>query len=218
MMWKLSVAAMALLAGFSSELQAGVILDQQNLTGQYLGGPALSNVWAQTFTVGVDGILDSIDLQLTRWFGTAANSSVVSFELRGTTTGGAPTGAPIYSTSFLYADVPSVSLSSTTIPLVSVDVSSAAINVSQGDILAITVKHSDLIWMTNDNGPAYAAGAPYQFVAGSWTASGLKDLGFQTHVNATSQAVPEPCSLVLIGIGVCVAGAGTVRRRRQISI
>jgi len=84
-------------------------------------------------------------------------------------------------------------------------------------VLALTIRHSDVIWMTDDPGPDYAGGQTYRFVSGAWQLAVAPDLGFRTHVNEAS-AVPEPASLALFGCGVFGCMLHGARRRQRLLV
>ena len=198
----------------STIANAAMVVDQSNLTAEYTGGPAIGAGAAQTFTVGVTGILSGVDLQLDRFNPTGSETSI-EVSVMSTT----PTGVPLadlYTTTIDYAEIPDVPFSSTSIPLVNVDLSTAGLNVNSGDVLAIALSGPSTVWMQNDFFTTeYTAGKPYRFV-GSWqTYSDTVDFGFRTIVTTPSATIPEPMSASLFGLGVL--GASTVARRRQLS-
>ena len=195
-------------------VQAVTIVDQSNLTDEYRGGSAVGFPTAQTFTVGVDGILASIDLQLVNSTGT---DETLRFDLM-STIDGAP-GASLFSTSIPSSSIPIVDFLEP-IPFTSVDVSSLGLQVDSGDVLAFGVSGGALsppwsIWATAPNStPNYTDGKPFQFRFG-WQESAFNDLTFRTFVE--TEPVPEPLPLASLVSLVIVGSSLFVRRGRRSS-
>lgn len=169
---------------------------------------------AQTFTVGVAGVLDSIELQVVRE--DASTSSDLLFEIRETS-----------------ADVPiesnEITLTSLTIPasevplalgageFFSVDVISSGIAVNPGEVLAVVLSAPDATtalnryqWFNGPNPDDYPEGDPYSRSTGTWTLES-SDGGIQTLI-----VIPEPSSSLSLvaGIGILLALA----RRRGVTL
>ncbi|MBW2696251.1 MAG: hypothetical protein JRE70_07245 [Deltaproteobacteria bacterium] len=144
---------------------------------------------AQTFTVGVGGTLESVDI-LIRQFGTPSD---LLFDIRGTVG-----GIPIENDGTTLAAVP---VPSTDVPTdltwVSVDVSSFNVPVQVGDVLAIVLRTNGsggYQWGAQQGNP-YSGGAPYFRNPGpSWTIQ-TEDSGFRTYVSQEAThlfvAVPD---------------------------
>ena len=222
MTWKRNfvcfVAAVATLTSAVARLDAAPVLDQSFLPSGGARGVINSRPvdWAQTFTVGVGGVLDSVDVQIFRATATTAD---LLFDIRSTVA-----GVPIESD---VATLISVALPPARVPttatFVNVDVSSANIAVSPGDVLAIalrstTVTPADYSWILQSSGTTYSGGTAFFRVPDvnitTWTISSAnQDQGFRTFVNAGVAAVPEPTSLALAFTGAF--GLLFVRRRRS---
>jgi hypothetical protein len=169
--------------------------------------------FAQTFTVGVAGTLDHIDV-LTRVSNTSSGN--LDFDIRPTVG-----GVPVTSDSLVLA---SGQVSSSLFPVyppsntwawITLDVSSAHVNVIPGEVLTISLTPELLQgayeW-AGTSGDVYAGGSSFErvsagqpFVVFPPTYLGV-DNGFRTYVNT-----PEPATFVLAAIGVC---ALVVHRRR----
>lgn len=143
---------------------------------------------AQTFTVGITGVLRRVDVEIRR----DAGIPDLLFDIRPTIG-----GVPVESDAAALANVviPSASIP-TDFTFVSVDLSSAQIAVSAGDVLAIVLRAPGAGGALNYSwqGSAvsgYGAGADFFRVAPSPTWNGLfGDLGFQTFV--APAVVPSP--------------------------
>ncbi|MHC4931582.1 MAG: hypothetical protein ACYTGV_05255 [Planctomycetota bacterium] len=139
------IVGVALLLLAAEVCQADSMLDQNydpTTTGStaYIGQSNLVD-WAQTFTVGSTGLLDSVDFKILR-----KSSEVVDpllFDLRSTSSGtpaGSDSGsAVLFGTSLAASSIP------TTAGFVSVDLGSAGLSVSSGDVLAIVLRSDDSV-------------------------------------------------------------------------
>jgi hypothetical protein len=201
-----------------SPLCADVVVDQSNVPTKFTGaafafGSPFPQYEAQTFTVGVTGTLDHINLPIFE-NGTAGNLFVEIWP----TSGGSPaagTTSSIVSVQFLHGTLPT---DQSTTPYTSVDFSSFQLAVTQGEALAIVLRtdtQGQYGWQFG--APTYTGGDPYyQDLAGwhAWSSTGSPsfDFAFQTYV-----ATPEPSSLGLGGVGsllALVVGWGRRRLRR----
>jgi hypothetical protein len=192
MTWKhvslrmLTFACMALLSG---SLGAAEVLDQQNdVTGSATADSTASGgqELAQTFTVGVDGTLSRIELQLSRPSFTTSGAVMLNVY---NTSGGQP------NESLGTASLPWDAVSPTGYGFQSFDVSSFEIPVQEGDVLAISIKAETLFfWRSTFNLDPYAGGESMYRVLnsppGPWTSfSPSHDYGFQTYVDAMDPTV-----------------------------
>ena len=118
-----ALLALSLLLAVASPAAGAPILDQQAEVGQASAFGLTELTRAQTFTVGVDGVLHSVELLL-------RGSATTTFEIHATT-GGLPVlgSTPLASVSAAFA----AGFAS----WVTIDFSSFAIPVSVGDVLAI---------------------------------------------------------------------------------
>lgn len=192
--------------------QAQVVLDQSQPTDTGASGIGVGYERAQTFTVGVDGTLDRIEVSLDDK--PVQSTSDLVFAVYETTLG-VPNASSIYSGTI-------TTVPSGTPGYVTLDLSSANIPVSTGDQLAIALTTSDpgdvYGWAWDVTASAldpYAGGQIYLrngTTVPNWvnspedTATTKWDLVFKTYVT-----VPEPASLAVLVLG----GLLTTRRRRR---
>jgi hypothetical protein len=169
---------------------------------------------AQTFTVGVAGVLDSIGLQVVRE--DASTSSDLLFDIRETSA-----GVPIESNAITLT---SLTIPASEVPLAlgageffSVDVISSGIAVNPGEVLAVVLSAPDATtalnryqWFNGPNPDDYPDGDPYSRSTGTWTLES-SDGGIQTLI-----VIPEPSSplSLLAGVGILLALA----RRRGVTL
>ncbi len=209
---------------FSIRANASVILDQSNNPASTFGAflEDVSSVYGdnayqtQTFTVGVDGILDHVDVLLGAADPTAGS---FTFELFATTA----TGAPDYFSAPLATVNASYDLTSSSYAFSTLDFSSDNIAVSVGDTLAVVgVTGSGVAttglpianWIGADGDP-YSGGAYYAAYIGdpgTLLANGTEgyDLNFRTYVDTS--VVPIPAAAWLFGSGL-LGLVGVARRK-----
>jgi hypothetical protein len=191
---------------------AAVVLDQSHNAVSNFNASTNGNSTeiAQTFTVGIAGTLDHIDVvmyQLGSSFPTNADPKLSVYN----TTAGVPSGVPLTTVQFPRAQVPVIGSPN----FVTFDVSAAGIPVSVGDVFAFgvsTLSNPNSYFLTVDpsgvgnysGGAAYARTLPAQ----PWQIDQPpQDLLFRTFVNT----VPEPSTCVLAAIGFLIC----LTRRRM---
>lgn len=220
----LKLLATLLVSFLSINANASVILDQNNNPTSTFGAflDDVSSTYGdnayqtQTFTVGVNGMLDHIDVLLGAADPTAGS---FTFELLSTTA----TGAPDYASAPLATVAASYDLTSSNYGFSTLDFRSDNISVSVGDKLAVVgitgsgVATTGLAvpnWVGTDGNP-YAGGAYYAAFIGdpsNLIANGTEgyDLNFRSYVDTS--VVPVPAAAWLFGSGL-LALAGFARRQ-----
>lgn len=191
----------------SWEAVAGT-LDQQYLPS---GGDGLivarSQTVAQTFEVGLSGLLDRVDISLARNAVLPAEGLIL--EIRSTLPDGSPMSSVLASEPISAADV------SIGYQFLSIDFSQSGLLVSGGDTLALVLRSNAEVQGSGIDPFAWSAETPGGYTRGAvftdqgsgfLSASGW-DVGFQTYVDTT--VVPEPSAIAILLVG---AGALIYRR------
>jgi hypothetical protein len=200
---RITACAGFILVGTSQVTTSAPILDQsfEPATLNRFLGIAPGDSGAQTFTVGITGILSAVDVLVER-----NGDADLQFDIRP-----AANGVPVESDSMTLA---SVTVPASTVPLpasfLEFDLSSFGIPVSQGEVLAIVLSGNSR-WFGAPNDP-YSPGAAYfrrfpDMPTFTPVFDNL-DVGFKTFV----EPIPEPSALVLISVGII--GLGFLRSRR----
>lgn len=212
--------------------RAFAVVDQQLLPSSWTNegnvGAGNGIDWTQTFTVGVTGQLIGFDVAVGR------NSVVVQpllYDIRRTVGGVATqddTGPNVLVSGTVSAQaIPVVPPLTPQLPLPSlthIDVSSAALSVTAGDLLAIVLRSDDpglqisggrtYSWygLSTDINPYTGGAAFYRFGDSGWVDQSGIDMVFQTEVTP----VPEPSTLVLLAFGGVIALAASRRHRCEL--
>lgn len=166
------------------------IVDQEFAPGNpnAFFGVGVVGAWAQTFTVGVTGMLHSIDLILVGGVG----DDVIRIDIRGTTSGNPNLDDGTVLGSVLVA-APTLPMGPSIPPFVPIDFTSQQIPVIAGQTLAIVLIRvvgsgtSDVFWVGENGAEEYPGGTALQRNGGSgagWTALPGNDLYFRTKVLA----------------------------------
>jgi hypothetical protein len=217
------VLAAGLLIGALPGLSRGSVVFDQGFdpTGQVtlsagFGGTNPNQQIAQTFQVGVSGLLTEVDVFVHRFSSFQVGGNVV-FEIRNQTSSSLPSNNPADTLVQISIPYSSISLSS---GFVKVDTSAANLQFTAGANLAI-VLHADTAtpsglnysWGGENSNP-YANGEAYEQVVGNSTwASAVGpngDLGFMTYM---STSVPEPGTISLSALGLLALIGNRWRRR-----
>jgi hypothetical protein len=205
-------AALTLCLFQAKEVVAAPILDQ---SFDATGGTASQAIYsgqslAQTFTVGIDGYLDSVSLMLNRYSDTTDGDFTLNIF---STSSGTPdeVGDIFFSQTYSVFDL--AGDSAFDFNYTSFDTSSANINVSAGDVLAMSVTHTG----DNNNWLSWDVNYELDYTGGEgfyknglsnslWATSIPVDRGFQTFVDSTRivspAQVPEPSTLALLCLGL----------------
>jgi len=175
-----------------AEVQGDILLDQQHMFTSSIANSTNGDVsqMGQTFTVGVAGTLDHINVLMFRLGGIFDPTGDPLLRVYNTA-GGLPSGSPLATITIPESSVPLNNAS-----MVTFDVSSAGIAVNLGDILAFSVTATSgtgPYFLLTDQGQSieYSGGdAVAMYGANPWQLiSPPQDHGFQTFVNVP---VPEP--------------------------
>lgn len=210
------ILVMALAPVLSAAAAFGGTLDQSNIPTQPRGGAAIYSDFsrAQTFTVGLTGLLDRIELQVWRPGNPTAPLNVAMRTLM-------PSGAPdttaqglLVSFEIPAAEIPTVAH---TPNYIGIDFGAKSFHVDQGDQLAIVVTSNtgnSPAWygwgFTRSPDPPYLGGGSYLRTAVAYNLDTEKYQAFRTFVS-----VPEPstCALASAAFGLLVF----TRRKRNAS-
>lgn len=176
------------------------VLDPTALTGGVTLSTSVSSIntdqeWAQTFTVGMSGVLSQVDLYMRRFSG---DTGPFVMDIRATQADGRPTSAA--GQELLTVTVPAAQITNANpADFIPFNLSGFNLNVTQGQKLAIVVHVGPATggnvtyWFGGRSDDSYAAGAMYGRVIGNhdWIASGTGfDLGFKTYVEAAPSQPP----------------------------
>ncbi|MEM1225168.1 MAG: PEP-CTERM sorting domain-containing protein [Planctomycetota bacterium] len=218
----ISFAAIGCLAaGFGSPVGAGIVTDQSvnaftapSPSGE-IGGPSIDDLenTLQTFTVGIGGTLNSIEVQVQQSDGTFPGdlpNEDLTLSILGTTGGVPDFGQNLGSVSLPASSIPAFD-GFTSGPFTAYDLSGLGIAVSPGDVLAFQLSSTTTIgsyFIYDSEVDIYGGGTSYVFspLDGFFADFSPRDLGFITTV-----AIPEPSSSILLSLG----GLLFVRRQRR---
>lgn len=201
---------------------AMLTLDQSfDASNDYFSYVDNQSVVAQTLTVGQTGLLSQVDLQIHKASADTTGDPILT--ILGTSVGVPDSSNVLGSVSIPNSSI-SVDFGVSNGDFLSVDVSGLGISVIPGEVLALELTDpagtGTYYWLDTSlfPGSTYPGGSEFTRYASSstWLSEDPTDAGFQTWV-AVTPAVPEPSTLMLLGIGcACLCGFGPKRKRRQV--
>lgn len=171
---------------------AAPTLDASNNAGASSAALTLapSNFRAQSFTVGVDGLLTTVDVQVGKFAGAATD---VRFELRPIVSG-FPTREEegiLFQTMIPISSIPVINSLADPPPFVSVDVSSAGLHAKPGEQYAISLRRSgsspNAAWRSKPNSYSGGTGFFRSLLTSPWSTTS-EDYGFQTWIDPAPTA------------------------------
>jgi hypothetical protein len=171
------VALMAALLVAPSAAQAGTLDQQQTNTG----GGATPLPLAQTFTAGISGELDRVDLNVVR--AAIGTTDPLTVEIRNVDAGGAPGSTVLAS-----ASVPAATVPFSSPGWVEVTFASPAV-VQAGTQYAIVVAPDPYGWWRSGGG-GYAGGSAFMLSAAAWREYPVFDMAFKTYVTPPDTTPP----------------------------
>jgi hypothetical protein len=199
---RLGVLVATLLFAATTDAPAALLLDQDNFpateVGSGAGGTSRVDGFgvAQTFTVGIEGELAHIGVELNVGPGVNVSMSLL------TANGSVPT--------FNYLGTFSA-ISAAASKLTFFDVTSLHLDVFVGDVLVFEVYAGHPV----ASATSYLRGSKFfrnaQAGITNWTPAGA-DFIFETYVE-TAAAIAEPATIALLGTGLL--GVGWIRRRKR---
>jgi hypothetical protein len=200
--------ALMLFGGRSAE--AAPILDQQYTaigTGSVI--VSASQSIAQTFTVGMEGLLTSVEVQVARRAVPPDSDLILSIV-------NAATGTLTDVLATVAIDPSEVS---TSFAFLAVDLSSFMLDVEVGQRLAIRLTTASPGTGGGINPYAWFGDFPGTYVGGTAfinnNPSLQRDMAFRTFVDPQAAAIPEPASLALVAVGLLGGASRWARRRRR---
>lgn len=205
-----AVTWLAVAFGVTGQAAAAPIVDQQNVIpivpGSYMSDQSSQQTlgtysqYAQTFTVGVAGVLTRVELEVFHGPFTNGNATV---DLETATGADMPGGSPLATW-----DITQAGSSDTVGSFVGHDLGSDAFAVSPGEVYAIIFTwlpparqtFSGFEWVRGVS-DTYAGGGAFFSTFGAnptpWAANPY-DYGFRTFVDVAPGALPEPSTLILL--------------------
>lgn len=195
------------------------VLDQHSFTGltpsvnagiAYLSDASWGFRRAQTFTVGIDGYLNSVLVEFNAGVSQWPSGTIQEMRILKTTSSGVPTDTVL-------ASVGPFTLTNDVFG--TFDFSSYNLHLSAGSVLAFEIIGSGAAQMNNSTDPSspyyptYQGGSDFYinqpYGIANWTQNLGGDLRFQTYMNP----VPLPAAAWLFGSGLAVLfGVGTTKR------
>jgi hypothetical protein len=196
-----TLAIAAITALIPAAAQAIPILDQEHNSASRNGTVIEDRITGQFFTVGRDGLLDRVELDLRRQ--DTQSTSILTMRLRKITDGAA--GDVLRTTTLSSAEAPSPAFGFMSFDFLDLDV-------DIGDMFLIELVadqvSSGVVWeLDGDSAATYAGGT------GFFNGNPIPraDYGFRTCVDDDIAVVPEPATLALFGTAL----VGIAMRRRK---